>query len=216
MNSKVFLVTRPNFDPATHYIYHWSEVVIAEAKKKQMLVLDIKGKDVTHKTLLSYSKKHKPALILFNAHGSDTEIFGHLNETLIDLDTKDISFINAIVYARSCNSAAKLGPVLVKNGIKTFIGYSQEFAICQTNQKISNPVGDNIAKLFLEPSNIIPVSLIKGNTAKQSHLKSIEMMKKNLYHMLSSKATLEERNSASFLWRNMKYQTVIGDNQAQI
>ena len=29
MNSKVFLVTRPNFDPATHYIYHWSEVVIA-------------------------------------------------------------------------------------------------------------------------------------------------------------------------------------------
>lgn len=216
MASQVFLVTRPNYDPATHYLYYWSECVIDEAVKKHLRILDLKGKAASRENLLSYSQKHRIALILFNAHGSFSKIFGQFNKVLLDEDSVDIDLSGAIIYARSCNSAVILGQALVDRGVKSFIGYSQEFAICQTTSKISNPIQDSIAKLFLEPSNMIPISLIKGNNVQQSHDKSINMMKKNLYHMLSSDASPEERDSAPYLWRNMKYQTIAGSSDTTI
>lgn len=43
MNNTV-LITRPNHDYPTTYLYHWSKLVIDEASSKRMKVLDLDGK----------------------------------------------------------------------------------------------------------------------------------------------------------------------------
>ena len=54
-----------------------------------------------------------------------------------------------------------------------FIGYKLPFMFYIDERWRSNPHKDNVAPIFLEPSNLVPISLIKGNSALQAHEKSI-------------------------------------------
>lgn len=71
-------------------------------------------------------------------------------------------------------------------------------------------------KKFLEPSNLVPISLIKGNSLINAFRKSQVVMRSNLRKMLSSDAPLEERYHAQFLWSNIRSQTILGDPEAVI
>lgn len=140
---------------------------------------------------------------------------GQDDEVLVDVNESSILF-GAIIYARSCEAAGKLGPQSVKNGAVAFIGYSQNFTVGYTPEKVTRPLEDPVAKLFLELSNLIPISILKGNKVQEAHLKSQKAMFKNLMFMLSSRASNSQKDSASCLWRNMKYQTVCGNGDARI
>jgi hypothetical protein len=211
----VILITRPNYDPGTNYLFYWSKSVIDFADRRKVKVLDLSGEKANKKDFVSYIRKHNPKFVFFNGHGNERSVMRQDDMVLADLKDSPI-FLGAIIYARSCEAAQKLGPQCVIDGALAFIGYTKKFTVGYTPEKVTRPLEDPVAKLFLEPSNLIPVSVLKGNSVQSAHLKSQKAMFKNLMFMLSSAASNLQKDSASYLWRNMKYQTVCGDKNAKI
>lgn len=122
----------------------------------------------------------------------------------------------AVVYARSCNAAKLLGMSAVRNGARAFVGYKRKFTVAFASVRPSQILSDNLARLFIEPSNLIPIALLKGNSVGEADRRSKEEMRKNFRHMVSSVATHEEQSVASYLWGNIKAQVVIGDQTATV
>jgi len=212
--NRVLLVTRPNHDCTTNYLYYWADWVIQEARKKHFKVLDLKQEKANRRLFISYLSKNSPKLIFLNGHGSSDTLAGHNNESLINVGDSFLS--NKIVYARSCCTASRLGVKCVDSGAQVYIGYKKNFAFFYTTSKITRPLEDDLAKLFLEPSNLVPISLMKGNTAGMSYKKSQKAMYRNIRYMLSSNASVEERNAIPYLIRNLRCQTLIGDPNARL
>lgn len=214
--TKTLLITRPNHDIITTYLFKWSTYVIQEAIKKGVKVLDLSEQKANNKTLVSYIEKNKPILVFFNGHGNKDMIAGYNDEALIESDKNEKLLACKIVYARSCDAANNLGHLCIKNKTLTFIGYKRKYTLVYTMSKSTNPLSDQVAKLFLEPSNLIPISLVKGNNAKEAFRKSQEAMFRNFSYMLSTKATQLQKDSASFLWANRKSQVMLGDENTHI
>ncbi|NCO89100.1 hypothetical protein CO083_06075 [Candidatus Roizmanbacteria bacterium CG_4_9_14_0_8_um_filter_34_12] len=212
--NKSILITRPNHDLATTYLYWWSKKIIDKCLEKKIKYFDLKGKKASKKNFDSYLKKNNPSFIFINGHGSEDVVTGWNNEILLKvgdrLDVKD-----RVIYARSCMAGLKLGKVCVDSGAKTFIGYTKNYVLLFLTSRETRPLTDNLAALFLEPSNLIPISLIKGNTVEEADRKSKDLMKKNLKRILSSDKS-DKKEVTSYLWHDIKYQTVIGNNLAKI
>ena len=209
------LFTRPNHDQITNYISQWSETVIALAKTKGFVVLDLVGKKADRESLEKYLVSHKPDFSFLNGHGSSDVICGYNDEILIDKVTEPSIVKGLIIYARSCNAGENLGNILVANGAKAFIGYTKSFAIGINNNFVSRPKEDPLARLFLEPSNLVGTTLIKGNTVKEAYDRSILGMKKTLLEMTMSSIP-NKKDYIFALYNNMLGQVVIGDEQARI
>ena len=121
-----------------------------------------------------------------------------------------------IIYARSCDAARVLGKVCADKYNATFIGYERSYVLGRNPYKAGRPMDDEVAKLFIEPSNLVPRSLIKGNTAKEAYKKSQKAMEKNFFFMLSSNATSNQRDAAAYLWANKRNQVIKGDVNAKV
>lgn len=212
-----FLITRPRHEELTDLLFYWSQEVVDEAKHRRFNVLDLSGEKANKKTFASYVRKHRPDLIFFNGHGSAHAITGHNNEVLVEVNSgDDLLLAGSIVYARSCDAAQNLGVVLVKKGTKAFLGYRRKFTVAYSDIRPSRILADKLARLFLEPSNLAPICLLKGNTVGEADTRSKAAMYRNFSYMLSSAASWEEQSVASYLWGNIKAQTVIGDLSATI
>lgn len=214
--NRVILITRPNHDLITTYLFEWSQFVIDEANKKHVQVLDLSGRKANKKDLTSYILKNDPILLFFNGHGNENAITGYDNELLVSSDDNKELLAKKIIYARSCDAANNLGELCIKNGTIAFIGYKRKYSIAYTYSGSSHPLRDQLAKLFIEPSNLIPISLLKGNTVKDAYRKSQEAMSRNFSFMLSTRATQAQKDSAPYLWINKKYQVALGDSNASI
>jgi hypothetical protein len=213
--SKSLLVTRPNHDHPTNYLYFWSTFVIKEAEKKRFDIYDLDGKKANKKNFDSYIKLQKPKIIFLNGHGDENTLTGYDNEVLLQVGDNQILDGN-IVYARSCDAATKLGKELISKGAKAFIGYIRKFNVGYTPSKIFKPLEDSLAKLFLEPSNLVVTTIIKDHNVETAHKRSKDAMIKNFRKMLSTGATYEERFAASWLWGNIKSQVYYGNGKAKI
>jgi len=206
----MLLVTRPNHDNATNYLYFWSKQIIDEAVKKGIKVLDLNGSKSNRKLLLSYTKKHNPKILFFNGHGSEDSICGYNDEVLLDNSHNFVNFKDSIIVSRSCRSAAVLGVFLVKNGLKTFIGYINNYIVKISKRKITDPLKDKIASLYLEPSNLIVTTLLKGRTAIEADNRSKKILLTNLNKVLSSNSN-DKEDIARWLYHDYCSQVVIGD-----
>lgn len=212
VNSSI-LITRPRHDLINRYFYVWSEDIKKLAKEKSLPVYDLKGDSATRDRFDSYIRSQNPSFLFLNGHGNSNEIAGHDNKVIID--SKSI-LSGSVIYARSCDAGQFLGPKLVENGARAFIGYKRKFICVYLQEKISRPKEDFIAGLFLDPSNLVASTFIKGNTAFESHIRSQESMYKNFLKMISSSASFEERSSAVLLWGNIKSRVFLGDRDAKI
>lgn len=206
------VVTRPNHDLMMTYLAAWSEEVVQFAKSKGMHECDLNGPRASRATFESYIAKHDPALVVLNGHGDTMTICGQENEALLDMSS---AIGNRVIYARSCDAGETLGPHLATQGA-TFIGYARAFGIMHQPAKTAHPLDDDMAALFLRPSNLVITTLLKGHTAKEAYDRSREVMSKTLNRMLSSVATDEERAAAPVMWRNMKWQVLCGDPTATV
>lgn len=207
------LITRPNHDLATNYLCSFSEEIISTCTKRSVKYIDLKGLKAQKVLFDSYIKKNRPKFMIINGHGSELAIGGFDNEILIDKYV--VEYEKSIIYARSCKSAAKLGSVLVKSGLGAFIGYTKNYVVLLSRKRNTNPLLDNVARLFLEPSNLIAISIIKGNTVKDADAKSKKALIKNLKEVLSSK--MKDRDEvAAYLLHDINSQVVIGDSEAKM
>lgn len=212
--NRTILITRPDHDLITTYLFNWSGLVIKAAQRKGIKVLDLRGNKANNKIFTSYIVKHEPALVFFNGHGNADTITGYENDPLIEAHKNEKLLIEKIVYARSCDAAYNVGRLCIDNGTLAFIGYTKKFAVGYSPSKISSPLKDPVARLFIEPSNLIPISLLKGNTARVAYRKSQEASLRNFRFMLSTKASSAQKDAAPYLWFNRKCQVLIGDEGA--
>lgn len=212
--SKSLLITRPNHDKGTTYLYCWSEIIIDRARAKGIRVFDLSKHKANLRNLLSYLKKHNPRLVLFNGHGSESLITGYNNEPLVEANKNEDLLKERIIYARCCDAANILGEQAVQKGTATFIGYKRKFWLVTSPLKSTQPLTDNLAKLFLEPSNLIPLTILKGNSTYEAYKRSTEAMLKNLSFMLSTKASQPQKDAAKYMWYNLTNQVIIGDKEA--
>ncbi len=214
--SKTILITQPNYDYTTRYISSWAEKVIQYALNKNNKVIALKNDRANKDTLKSIVKKTNPSFIFLNGHGDDNVVTGNDIKPLISIKD-DIHFLkNKIIYALSCRSAKKLGPYCVKNGTQTYIGYTEDFVFTYDRLKRTRPYQDKIAGLFLNPSNVIPFSLLKGKTTNESYKDSQNAFRKTIRNLLTSESTIQQSSTVRFLIWDMQHQVCLGDRDARI
>lgn len=216
MSSYSILITRPDHDLINSYFYVWTQYVISYANKHSLKVLDLDKDKACKQKFTSYIAKHNPKFVFMNGHGNENCIAGYRDEVIIESKKNEKLLEGRIVYVRSCNVAAGLGNVSIQSKTLAFIGYTKKYSLGYMPSSMYQPLKDKVAKLFLEPSNLVPISIVKGNSVKEAYKKSQAAMLRNFLFMISTKATKEQRDAAPSLWRNRKYQAVLGDDSARM
>jgi hypothetical protein len=215
--NKTLLITRPNHDPTVNYLYFFASLVIDEAKRKGLKILDLKSEKANRKNVESYIKSRSPDLIYLNGHGSAEILAGWNNEPIFIFGENESLVHDTIVYSLSCRTGAKLGKSFVGKGkAKAFIGYERDFVFMKNHAFETKPLQDKIAGMFLLPSNLVVTTLIKNHSVKEAFDRSQKEMRKNLNYLLSSSSSFEEKQSAPFLYSNMRYQVLEGNEEARI
>lgn len=210
------LITRPNHDLPTNYLYYWSQELIDLAKKRGNSVIDLAKERANAKELTSVIKKVHPSLIVLNGHGNSSIVGGYDDEPLIIAGKNDALLNKAIVYARSCKSGDKLGPASIISGCRAYIGYDDDFVFVTETDKLTRPLKDKTAKFFLEPSNYIVVSLLKGHSIKDADLRSKKLMRQNIQKFVTSAASKEESDLVPYLLWNYTHQVCLGDSSVKL
>lgn len=200
----LFLITRPRYDLATHYLYYWSKVLLAIATNKKIDFIDIKKEKVVKKSVQSYIKKKAPHVVILNGHGSDNSVTGDESKDIVSVGDDLTIFKGKRIYVRSCDSGKLLGPALVKSGATGFIGYQESFVFPFQPESVHDPVTDDVAAICLAPSNEIAEALIKGASVREANEKGIVASKEKLAKLQTS-ASYDSR-FAPFLFWNMTNQ----------
>ncbi len=69
-----------------------------------------------------------------------------------------------------------------------WVGYKKSFILCTDKNREATPLKDNLASSFLEPSNKLSISILKGRSIEESSTKSKEEFKKEISKYASSKS----------------------------
>ena len=210
------LITRPCHDDTTAYCHEWSKEIIDFADKKNVKLHDLRKEKANKEELESRVSKFQPKLLIFNGHGSDEEICGHDNKTLVKYGVNEKLLKSRIAYARTCHSAKKLGKKITEENPSTaFIGYEHKFLFPFDASRTATPLKDSFAKSFFESTNIILISLIKGNNVKESSERSQDTFQKNI-DFFETQRTLEAPHIAFFLKWDKYFQKAHGNLNASI
>lgn len=210
------LITRPNHDVTTNYLYYWSKKIIAQAYKGKEKVVDLIGKRANKKEFICILRKINPSFVVMNGHGDEKTISGYDNEILIELNNNESILSGKIVFARSCRAAARLGRLCINKGTKTFIGYTDDFIFFINEAQTSHPLEDETAKLFLEPSNYVAIVLLKGHKTAVANERSKDLYRQNVQKLMTSETPKENKELIPFLRWNMINQVCLGDKNARI
>jgi hypothetical protein len=213
---KGLLITLPRHDDVTEYFTKFSVYIEEEAVIRGINIKKLKDKEANKKDFEKVLSKLDYNFIVFNGHGSETTIKGYNDKIIIESGVNDLILNDRIVYARSCHAGAILGKDCVKNSKEgCFIGYKVPFRFWVDPLSFYNPLNDNVARFFLEPSNLVPISLIKGNSAKDAHENSKKQILKNIDKIIKSKRD-DSLTLAEDLWNNYAGQVLIGNELASI
>ncbi len=210
----ILLVTRPKYDDGTQYLSAYALEILKKVKG-QILTKDFEGKEANKENVEKYVKSKNPKLLFLNGHGNECEICGHKDKAIFSLTNVNL-LKNKIIYARACFSANVLGQEAVKNSSGCFIGYVYPFSFWMDGERSTTPLKDKVAGMFLNPSNEIILSLLKGKTAKKSDEKSKQMMISNMKEILAmeQKNELGATGMLQILWDNYEGQVVLGNENA--
>lgn len=198
------LVTCPDYDRMTRYLSAWANLFIGEAQKRGHVVYVLKETDANQEKFHGMVKKNAPSIIFLNGHGAEDRVAGQDHKVIID--TRSASILkNAMVYAVSCKSARTLGAQAVKVGAKAYIGYTEDFILVSQPRKTAHPQDDTTAALFLNPSNQIVISLVKGHSAKEAVAKGRTEFAKSITSALNSDVQSDDDKYIPYLMWNRQF-----------
>jgi len=212
----VLIVTRPKYDDGTEYLSYYASLVIKEARDKNISVSDFEGEEANKGDVTKFIEKRNPNIVFVNGHGNEDSLYGH-KEIIFSMDNINL-LKGRLIYARACSAGAKLGKGVVKGNNGCFIGYKYPFSFWFDEKWSAKPSNDNIAKLYLEPSNQVMLSLIKGKNSQEAHEKSKALMLENMKRIL----VLEEKKEPGtmgmlqILWNNFDGQVIYGNFFARL
>jgi len=184
------LITRPRYETQTHYLYHWSELIVKVADNGKNKVFDLQKEKATRKNVESYLKKRTPDIAIFNGHGDQNSVTGQDGQDLIVAGQNSSLLKDCVVYMRACSAGKILGLEIMKFGARSFIGYQESFRF-YINDKVyfNKPLEDDYAQPFFEASNQVALSLVKGKTAKDANEDSKKVYRKIISSLLTSNAS---------------------------
>ena len=136
--AKRLLLTRSRHDIGNQYLYAYSEEILDDAENLGWKADNVEDGRNRRPEIESRLEKTKPDFVFFNGHGSDRSICGHLNETLVDVESAPL-LSGKIVYARSCSALKVLGRAAVEKGCRAFIGYNGFFFVPSANEFAAAP-----------------------------------------------------------------------------
>lgn len=180
------VITRPFYDPATSYLYKWGEKIVDLAKSLVGRIADLKENRASRKELESVVRKLQPEVIIIYGHGFSDRVFGQDGNVLIKVGENESILKNSNVFSLTCDSGKILGPASIVAGANGYIGYSEPFVFVTSHGYATRADQDPLAKLFLDPTNEIAASLIKGNTVRNANDKGINLFIKNYETVLLS------------------------------
>ena len=90
---------------------------------------------------------------------------------------------------------------------------TDDFVFLYTSEKISKPLTDDLAALFLKPSNQLVKSLLKGHSTSDSLKRSKNLFIKNIQGLLTSESSLYDYALPYLIW-NVKHLVCLGDKEA--
>lgn len=185
---KKFLITRPNHDIITSYLYEFSKELVKtvrESKDIHICILD--GDAAIRVNLEECLIKENPKLVFLNGHGNRKIVCGHKDETI--LDSKNVAFTKGkIIYALSCDSLAELGQLAVKKDAEAYIGYKASFMLVRDPSREGTPNKDRNALPFKRVCTTLINSLIFGMPVGEA----IEKTKEEYRRLIRSYGTSED------------------------
>jgi hypothetical protein len=210
------LITRPEHDPLTRHLSYWNSRIIELASGKGHTVTDLHKEKANKKEFEGRMKKLNPDLVLLNGHGDDISVTGHNNEVIVKEGENSNLLKNKITYAVACSSAKKLGEACADSRT-TYIGYDEYFVLNLDRRCFSDPLRDERAGRFLDPSNKVALSLVKGHTAKQASENSKKAFRENIISLLTKGSPdVDSLDDAKDLYWNMTHQICLGNGEAKL
>jgi len=211
--TKKLLITRPDYETTTNYLFKWSEKLITEANDMGIIVDDLKSNFANRK---EFDKKIKNnhGFVYLNGHGSPNIVTGQNGETLLKFADNESCVKDKIVYAMSCSSAKRLGKSCVASGGLSYLGYDEDFIFIIDEEKINNPKEDTLASYFLSPSNHLVEHLISGKTTGEAFGVSQSVFNDCIKTLSSSEASPADRDLLPYLVWDRDHQVCLGKNDA--
>lgn len=185
-----------------------------EARAKHNDVVDLEGRKATRMRFLGILRKRSPKFVFLNGHGNERVVGGHDDEVLLDMDERAVA--GKVVYARACRSAKELGPQAVNHGAAAFIGYDEDFIFVVNEAVSTRPTADDVAGMFLEPSNQTALSLLRGNTAMEANMRSKERFAANIQKLLLRGPSEDDYYAIRHLLWDLRHQVCLGDADARL
>jgi len=209
------IITLPRYDEVTEYLSLYSYQIEDAANENGIEIKSLRNNEANKREFEKVINKLDYNMIIFNGHGSASSIEGN-KEIIIEMGINDSLIKDRIVYARSCHAALVLGKKCTENTREgCFVGYDRPFQFYVNIQWTGSPLKDNIARLFLEPSNLLPISMIKGNPAGSANENSKKSILKNIKKILRNNDE-DSYKIAEALWNNHEGQIVLGNPEVKL
>ncbi len=200
----ILLITRPRYETPTHYLFHWAEILVMEAKKRGWNVLDLQKEKAKRNEFQSYLNKKSPDIVILNGHGNAMSVMGQDGEIILSTNDGVELLEGKKVFIRACSAGLSLGREAINKGANGFVGYIQPFIFLTDKDSFNKPLEDVLAKPFFECSNQVGLSLIKEKTVEESNTDSLRKYEEKIRELSHS----ESKNSflLPFLVWNMSSQ----------
>ncbi len=163
-----FLITTPHDDDAIAYCNAWSKEIMDVASQKGFPVFELAGAKANKNNLESYLNKQNIRFVMLNGHGTPDLITGYKKEVILQAGKNERLLKGKVAYARSCWSLRVLGESCVTAGAGGFVGYNLPFMFISDPARSATPLKDELAKPCFVTSNMIPISMLKGNTVSET------------------------------------------------
>lgn len=184
----LLLLTRPRYDTPTHYLFYWAGLLIDDAKRRSVKVIDLDKNKAKQKKLHSYLAKQPVDVVILNGHGNQEAVAGQ-NEIILSTGNGTNLLKDKTIFVRACDAGAILGKEIMTKGAMGFIGYIQPFMFPIDKEYFNKPLEDRLAAPVLECSNQIGLSLIKGKSAVEANKDSLDRYAEIINQYSSSQAT---------------------------
>ena len=214
--ARYLLITRPEHDYATRYLSAWSEKLFDLIKSKGYSIIDLYRKRANRKEIESVLSKRNPDLVIIKGHGGDDAVYVQEKDLLIKAGDNSSLLSDKITYAISCRSARILGKEIAQNAETAYIGYQEDFVLLYLEKYRTQPVKDDLAGLFLNPSNLVVTTLLKGHSAKESALRAQQEFLRSIQRLLTSKIKSEDSSALRYLVWDMKNLVLCGESDKQL
>lgn len=210
------VITRPGHDYVTRYLSAWSGKTFEIAKAKGYSIIDLCRERANRREVESILNKRKPGFVVINGHGSDDWVAGQENEPLLIAGDNSSLLEGKITYAISCRSACGLGNEVGQYTNTAYVGYKEDFILVYLEKHRTQPLEDKLAGFFLEPSNLVITTLLKGHPVEEAVLRAKQEFLRKIQGLLTSETSVNLYSILRYLVWNMRNLVLCGKENKKL